>query len=209
MCLSLSPFATPCLESRTGGSGSQKSVMYRFGFGWPCSGTWTSWVPRICVPPVFYPTHSQRLWPHPPKPASSASFPSHLYPLDQDSPPRLPEAHGLSVSICSNSHPSRHHHTHTSHPHLHPRPPLLGDQLSVYSSTMAEALLGRLWRPDGGSDQPASGGPWAVHMVALAHGDAIHLAPEPIRPHLRGCPSRGGPVRLEMPSEMEMWSICL
>lgn len=48
-----------------------------------------------------------------------------------------------------------------------------------------------------------------AHVAALAHGDAIHLAPEPIRPHLRGCPSREGPVRLEMPSEMEMWSICL
>ena len=74
---------------------------------------------------------------------------------------------------------------------------------------MTEAFLARLWRLEGGADQQARGGPGAVHVAALAHGDAIHLAPDPIRPHLRGCPSRGGPVRLEMPSEMEIWSICL
>lgn len=110
--------------------------------------------------------------------------------------------------ICSNSHPLRTP-PHTPHPHLHPLPPLLGSQSSLCSSIMMEVFLARLWRLVGGADQPARGGPWAVHVAALAHGDAFHLAPKPIRPHLRGCPSRGGPVRLEMPSEMEMWSICL
>lgn len=158
-----------------------------------------------CILPYPF---SRWLWSHPPKPAllQQALLPTGI-PWIRFLHLEIPEAHSSpSAAIAIHS---LHHHTHAPRPQLHPLPPLLGSQSSVYFSIMTEAFLARLWRLEGGADQPARGGPGAVHVAALAHGDAIHLAPEPIRPHLRGCPSRGGPVRLEMPSEMEIWSICL